>query len=91
MNTMENHDNPTSPVALAAALAAAQSQGCGETCRRWRCRATLRRCVALALVIVSSLALAGSVCSSMAQGTWTAGAVSADESVDVVCQMLNKQ
>jgi len=88
---MEYNDDPTSPVALAAALAAAQAVDCGKACRRWRRHAAIRRCVALALVAVPTLILVGSICSSLAQGTWATGASSSDESMAIVRQMLTKQ
>ena len=91
MNTIENNDIQTSPVALAAALAAAQGGDCGKSWRRWRFHAAVRRCVALALVAVPMLLLVGSVSSALAHSTWATGASSTDESVANVRQMLNKQ
>lgn len=88
---MENNDTPTTLVDYAVALAAAHCEGCEQRCRRWRRRAAVRRCVALALVMVSALTLAGSVSSSLARDTWTTGASATDETVSVVRQMLNKQ
>ena len=91
MKTKHNNATPSSPTAFAVALATAQSGDCQKTCRRWRRQAALRRSLALALLFVATLALVGSVRASLAHGTWTTGALSTDETVTLVRQMLNKQ
>ena len=78
-------------VAHALALAAAHSGEAETLCRRWRRHAAVRRCVALALIMLSALTLVGNASSSQAQGTWATGAASAEESVTAVRQMLDNQ
>ena len=88
MNTLTHSCEQSALMAHAVAQANAHAEGLEQRCRRWRRRATVKRFVVMALLVVAILFVVGSINPALANQTYAMGNLSTDKAVASVHQIL---
>lgn len=90
MKKKEDNRMSAGMMAHAVALAEEQAESLGESCRRYRRWAAVRRCVSVALLLMAAVLTAGGVMAAVVNGPMAKGALVTDVAVEKVQQIFEK-
>jgi hypothetical protein len=82
MKTPDHNNLSTDDLAHVVAMARAHGRESGLSCRRWRRRALVSRCVFLSAITAITVTLALSLSASLVSQPFSTGAMSTAESID---------